>query len=178
MPTNRKSLYRGHLIDLGIEEVLLPNGCYLDLEVVRHPGGAVIVALNDARQVCLLRQYRHAANSQTLWELPAGCIDPDDPSPVHTAQRELQEEAGVIAKVWVPLGSILTSPGFCDEILHLFLARGLTFVDSRCDEHEIIEVHWLDLEQATAMAASGEIMDAKSIAGLFRAQREVAAIDS
>ena len=164
-------LYQGRLITLSSEKARLPNGHSLDLEIVRPPGGAVVVALNNRQQVCLLRQYRHAVNESQLWELPAGCIDAEDPTPLVTAQRELREEAGVSAENWTELGRAIPSPGFCDEVLHLFLARGLSDVDKQQQDDEIIEIHWLPLEQAVEMAASGEICDAKSVMGLFRAQR-------
>lgn len=164
-----KTLYHGRLISLALETTRLPNGHSVQLEVVRHPGGAVIAALNAAGQVCLLKQHRYAVGSDSLWELPAGCIDPEDASPLDTAKRELEEEAGVRAGRWTSLGSILPSPGFCDEILHLYLARELTLVDTRQQEDEIIEVHWLDFDRAVAMAADGEISDSKSVAALFRA---------
>ena len=152
-----------------IETARLPNGRSLQLEVVKHPGGAVVVALNDASQVCLLRQYRHVADKTFIWELPAGCIDPDDTMPLDTAKRELREEAGIIAGQWSDLGAIRPSPGYCDEVLYLYLARELTLFDTRQQEDEVIEVHWLDFKQAVAMAAKGDISDAKSVAGLFRA---------
>lgn len=172
MPGGRdRTIYSGRLISLNLETVRLPNGRPTQLEVVRHPGGAVAAAVDEADRVCLLKQYRHAVGEDGLWELPAGCIDAADPTPLDTAQRELEEEAGVRAARWRKLGSILTSPGFCDEVLHLFLAEALSHVASRQDEDEVIEVHWIDLDEAVAMAAAGEIVDAKSVAALFRAER-------
>ena len=162
-------IYQGRLITLSTEKTQLPNGHSLDLEIVRHPGGAVVVALNKQDQVCLLRQYRHAVNESRLWELPAGCIDTHDATPLATAQRELREEAGLSAGNWIELGRALPSPGFCDEVIHLFLARDLSDVDKQQQHDEIIEIHWLPLTRAVSMAASGEIYDAKSVMGLFRA---------
>lgn len=169
-----RNLYKGRLIQLGIESADLPDGSRLELEIVRHPGGAVVVALDDANQVCLLKQFRFAAGATFIWELPAGCIDKEDQSPLITARRELEEEAGLVAADWIPLGSILTSPGFCDERLHIFLARDLSRVPTRRERHEFIEVHWLPLQQAIEMASGeGEISDAKTVIGLFRAQQEL-----
>jgi ADP-ribose pyrophosphatase len=162
-------IHRGRLIDVGIETARLPNGREIELEVVRHPGGAVVVALNARGEVCLLRQYRHAVNQPRLWELPAGRIDESDVTPAETAVRELREEAGFVAARWSGLGSVLPSPGFCDERLHLFLAEDLMHVGSGHQDDEYIEVHWLPLNRAVAMAAAGEIEDAKTVAGLFRA---------
>jgi len=157
-------------VDLGLEEVVLPDGRTLTLEVVRHPGGAAAVAVDAAGRVCLLRQYRHAAGGW-LWEIPAGKLDPGEP-PLATARRELEEEAGVRARTWAPLGEVVTSPGFCDEVIHLFLARDLEAVPAHPEAHEVLEVHWVAFSEAVARAARGEFRDAKTVAALFRA-REV-----
>ena len=164
---SRTPLYHGRIVDFGVEPVRLPDARPFTLEVVRHPGGAAVVALNDAREVCLIHQYRHAGGGW-LWELPAGKLEPDEP-PGETARRELEEEAGVRAKRWDSLGSLLSTPGFCDERIHLYLARDLNHVPTAHEEHEHIEVHWLPLEEAVAQALNGEIEDAKSIIGLLRA---------
>lgn len=163
----RKIIYKGNVVDLGLEAVRLPDGGRLDLEVVRHPGGAAVVALNDAGQVCLLRQYRHAAGGW-LWELPAGKLEAGETA-LTTAQRELEEEAGVRATSWLALAQVLTTPGFCDEVIHLFLATQLHEVPSRHQAHECIEVHWRGLADAIGMAGRGEIRDAKTLLGLFYA---------
>jgi 8-oxo-dGTP pyrophosphatase MutT (NUDIX family) len=155
-------------VDLGVEEAVLPGGRRLALEVVRHPGGAAAAALDDRGRVCLLRQYRHAAGGW-LWEVPAGKLDPGE-TPLETARRELEEEAGVRARSWEPLGEVVTAPGFCDEVIHLFLARELAAVPARPEAHEVLEVHWVAFEEALARAAGGEIRDAKTVAALFRAR--------
>jgi ADP-ribose pyrophosphatase len=163
----RKPIYRGNVVDLGLEHVQLPDGRTTDLEIVRHPGGAAVAALNERNEVCLLRQYRHAAGGW-LWELPAGKLEPDEPALV-TAQRELEEEAGLRAREWQPLAQVFSTPGFCDEVIHLFLARGLLTVPTRHELHECIEVHWRSLRAALDMGARGEIRDAKTLLGLFYA---------
>ncbi len=161
----RRSLYQGQVVDLGIEAVHLPDGRSLELEVVRHPGGAAVVALNAQQELCLLRQYRHAGGGW-LWELPAGKLEPGEAA-LTTAQRELEEEAGVQAQHWLTLADVLTTPGFCDEVIHLFLARELRHVPAQHQEHECIEVHWLPFNQALDMARCGDIRDAKTLLGLF-----------
>lgn len=166
-------LYCGKIVEVAIEQVELPNGRSMELEIVRHPGGAAVVALDREGRVCLLRQYRHVVGGW-VWELPAGKLDPGEP-PQATARRELAEETGVRAARWDDLGRMLSSPGIFTEVIHLFLARELERGETSTEEHELIEVHWLPLEQALAWAASGEIVDAKSIAGLFRAQHRLAA---
>jgi ADP-ribose pyrophosphatase len=163
----RKSIYQGDVVDLGLESVQLPDGRRLNLEVVRHPGGAAVVALDERNHICLLRQYRHAAGGW-LWELPAGKLDPGETA-LTTAQRELEEEAGLRAGRWQALAQILTTPGFCDEVIHLFMATQLHPVPSRHQAHECIEVHWRPFAEVFGMVACGEIRDAKTLLGLFYA---------
>lgn len=168
--TEKETLvYRGKIIDLFLELVTLPNGAKAELEIVRHPGGAAAVAIDAENRVCLLRQYRHAAGGW-LWELPAGKLDPGEP-PLATAQRELQEEAGLHAARWEPLGKIISSPGVFTEVVHLFLARGLSHVAANAEAHEVFEVHWVAFAEALTQARTGVIVDAKTLAGLFRAER-------
>lgn len=160
-------IYKGRIIDLGIEEVALPGGLRIKLEIVHHPGASAVVALDESRRVVLVRQFRHAAGG-FIWELPAG-IPHGGESPLDCAKRELGEETGVSASEWTPLGSILTSPGFCDERIHLFLARGLSDGEQRLDHDEVLTVTRVPLPSALAMIRKGDIVDAKSIAGLHHA---------
>jgi 8-oxo-dGTP pyrophosphatase MutT (NUDIX family) len=162
-----KPVFSGRVIQVNIERVELPNGSVADLEIIHHPGGAAVVALDNSGRVCLLRQFRHAADGY-LWELPAGKIDNKEP-PLQTARRELTEEAGAIAESWQSLGDYIASPGVFTEIVHLYLATELTHGELGLEEHEVIEVHWLPFEAALQMARDGEIRDGKSLVGLFRA---------
>jgi ADP-ribose pyrophosphatase len=164
----KRVLFEGRIIRLNIETVTLPNGQVAELEIVHHPGGAAVVALDGANRVCLLRQYRHAVGGW-LWELPAGKLDNREP-PLACARRELQEEAGLQAGDWQPLGRIVSSPGVFTEVIHLFLARALVPVPAAAEAHEVFEVHWRGWQEALAMAERGEIEDAKTLAGLLRAQ--------
>ena len=173
MTDKRTTIYQGRIVRLELEEVRLPNGVTAELEIVHHPGGAAAVALDESLNVCLLRQYRHAA-AGWVWELPAGKLDPGE-APLATASRELAEEAGLSAARWEPLGRMLSSPGVFTEVIHLFLARELTPVPSATETHELIEVHWLPFAEALALARSGEIVDAKTVVGLFRADAVLAA---
>lgn len=167
MPSQRTLLYRGRIVDLGLETVELPNSQQVSLEIVRHPGGAVIAAIDDESRICLVRQYRHAAGD-FIWEVPAGKLDSGEP-PLATAQRELKEEAGVLAEKWSDLGVIYSTPGFCDERLHLYLAQNLTLTSYSPQPDEHIQVHWLSFEKALKWALIGQIQDAKTLAILFRA---------
>ncbi|HYM48454.1 MAG TPA: NUDIX hydrolase [Burkholderiaceae bacterium] len=168
------TVYSGKVVNISLDQVDLPNGRRAELEIIHHPGGAAAVALDADGRVCLLRQFRHAAGGW-IWELPAGKLEPQE-SPELTATRELEEEAGRRAARWVSLGYMLSSPGVFDERIYLFLARDLTEVPLNHEIHESIEVHWLPFTQALHMAQSGEILDSKTIAGLFRAQAVLAGV--
>ena len=164
----RRSLYAGKVVDLGLDTVELPNGELVELEIVRHPGGAAAVAMDEQGRVCLLRQYRHAAGGW-LWELPAGKIDAGE-TPAGTVRRELIEEAGVEANDWADLGFLFSSPGVFTEIIHLYLARDLRMVARDHESGEVIEVHWIPLIQAVRWCSDGTITDAKTLIGLFRTE--------
>jgi 8-oxo-dGTP pyrophosphatase MutT (NUDIX family) len=167
-PEKQTTHFRGRIISLTTDEVRLPNGHLASLEVVHHPGGAAAVALDAQERVCLLRQYRYVADGW-LWELPAGKLEPNEP-PLVTAQRELLEEAGVSAREWHSLGSYLSSPGIFTEVLHLFLATGVTPAAMAHEQAEVIEVHWVPFTEACERAESGQIRDGKTAMGLIRAR--------
>jgi ADP-ribose pyrophosphatase len=165
------NVFTGRVIEVNIERVELPNGTTASLEIIHHPGGAAVLALDAENRVCVLRQFRHAAGGW-VWELPAGKIDNREP-PLHTAQRELEEEAGVAAGSWESLGDYLSSPGVFTEVVHLYLATQLTALPQRPEEHEVLEVHWLRFSDVLRMAHSGELRDGKSLVAVFRASARI-----
>jgi ADP-ribose pyrophosphatase len=167
MPIERKNIYEGRVIRVSVDTVELPNGVRVPLEIVRHPGGAAVVAIDAQRRVCLLRQYRHAAGGY-IHELPAGKLEPEEP-PEATARRELVEEGAVLAARWSPLGTYFSSPGVFTEVIHLFLATELTPAASAPEPDEVFQVEWWPLEQAVARAYDGELTDAKTNIGILRA---------
>ena len=167
MEDTRRPVLDGRVIRVSIDTVTLPNGHRTDLEIVHRPGGAAIVAIDDAGRVCLLHQHRHAAGGR-VWELPAGRLEPDEP-PAETARRELAEEAGVSAREWRSLGVSLSSPGVFTERIHLFLATGLSPVPDAREAAEVFEVHWLPLEEAVLRCLDGRIEDSKTCIGVLRA---------
>lgn len=171
---NRRAIYRGSVVNLGLETSKLPNDEIIAMEIVRHPGGAVAVAMDDKNNLCIIKQFRHAVNDW-IWEFPAGTIEIDEPIE-QTARRELKEETGLEARQWHALGSILTTPGFCDERLHIFLATGLVKGETAYQAHEVIEVHWLSINKIKALISSGELDDAKSIVALYQVQEYLASI--
>ncbi|MEP7312126.1 MAG: NUDIX hydrolase [Pseudomonadota bacterium] len=160
--------FRGRVITVNVEQVTLPNGSHAALEIIHHPGGSAVVALDDRQRICLLRQFRHAAGGW-VWELPAGKLEPGE-APLLTAQRELIEEAGVAAVEWRSLGTSLSSPGVFTEVIHLYLASDLQPAVAAHESNEVIEVHWVNLRDAWQRAATSEIVDSKTVIGLFRAQ--------
>ena len=163
-----KNSFVGKIISATSEEVSLPNGFKMVLDRVRHPGGAAVVAVNEQRQVCLLKHYRPIAKGWIL-ELPAGMLEPEE-LPLQTAQRELEEETGVTAAKWCELGAILSSPGVFDEKVHLYLAREITLGQHRREEGELMDIEWVDIAEAMEWARAGKIVDGKTVVGLFRAQ--------
>ena len=163
----RTTHFKGRVVSLTVDEVTLPNGHRATLEIVHHPGGAAIVAIDRDQRVCLLRQYRYAVGGW-LWELPAGKLEPNEP-PLHTAQRELIEEAGMRATHWESLGQCVPSPGVLREIIHLFLATGLEPVTAAPESAEVFEVHWMPLREAYEWVLDGTINDSKTAVGIARA---------
>jgi ADP-ribose pyrophosphatase len=159
--------WRGAFLEVVTEEVTLPNGNTIDLDLVRHPGAAAVVPFISDDEVLLLRQYRYAT-SGTLWEVPAGKLDPGEDG-VTCARRELEEEAGCRAGRLESLGPMWASPGFTDEKIHLFAAFDLEEVPQRLEADEVIELERVPFEQALEMVWSGELSDAKSQLALVKA---------
>ena len=163
-------VHRGRSITVQVEDVALPNGRRVELDVVRHPGASAVVPFEDARTVLLIRQFRHAAGG-FIWEIPAGKLDGDTPEVC--AHKELAEEAGRRAGRLVPLSSIFTTPGFTDEVIHLFAAFELTPVPQRLEHDEVIEVVPTPFARALEMIYAGELRDAKSALALLLAARHL-----
>jgi ADP-ribose pyrophosphatase len=163
-------MYTGRVISLDVDQVRFPDGTTGDLEIIRHPGASAIVPfMSDPAgtdpQVLLLRQYRYAAGG-TLYEIPAGRLEPGELSEA-CARRELLEETGCSAESVVLLTSMFTTPGFTDERIHLFLATGLTRGEARREADEFMEVETVALSMALRMVERGEIQDAKTALGLL-----------
>jgi ADP-ribose pyrophosphatase len=168
-----ESVFEGHIISLRRDTVTMPGGGTSVREVVHHPGAVVVVALDDDDQVVLLRQYRHPVGRH-LWELPAGLRDADGEPPVETAKRELAEEAELAADRWSLLTTTYSTPGFCDEMVLLYLAEGLRPVprpDGFVVEHEELDmtVERVPLADAVQRVYDGDIRNASAVIGLLAA---------
>lgn len=161
-----QTLYRGKVVTLRRDEVTLPDGGSSVREVVEHPGGVAIVALDEENRVMLVRQYRYVF-SRTMLELPAGKREPGEP-PLETAQRELREEVGATAEEWTALGTLIPSPGCYGERLYLYLARKLHFGDAQPDEDEFLTAERMPLKELYDLCMAGQIEDAKTVCGVLK----------
>ena len=159
-----RNIYKGRVVDLNVDTVTLPNGATVELEIIHHPGAVAIVPMQATGSVLLIRQYRHAAGGY-IYEIPAGKLDPGE-APRDCAARELEEEIGVRASCLEPLLSFLTTPGFTDEVIHLFLATGLAPGTQHLDHDEVLEIVEMPLPKAMDLIQDGTIRDAKTIVGV------------
>ena len=161
-----KTMFQGRIITVLLDTAGLPDGGTAQREVVLHPGGVAILALDEADNVALVRQYRYPLHGLLL-ELPAGKLDPgEDHRPA--ALRELSEETGLEAEELTYLGCLLASPGFCNERLHLYLARGLSRAESHPDDDEFLNVVTMPFDRLLEQVMDGTIEDAKTVAGVLK----------
>ena len=162
-------LFEGRMLRLERDLVRLPNGLETSREVVRHPGAVGIIALQD-QQVLMVRQYRYAIAQETM-EIPAGKLDPQE-TPIACAQRELREETGYRGTM-EHIGTFYTTPGFTDEMMHLFLARDLVWDPLAPDDDEFIRVEMIPWDEAVQKARQSEFNDAKTILGILLVQGRI-----
>lgn len=160
--------YEGIIVNVDLDKALLPNGRTAKREVVSHPGGVAVLPLNDDGTVTVVRQYRYPL-SQVLTEIPAGKLDPEE-EPRAGALRELHEEVGAQVGELIDLGAIYPSPGFCQEVLYLYLARNLTYGESCPDEDEFLEMERIPFDDLVEQVMSGEIKDGKTVAAVLKAK--------
>jgi len=164
---SRRVLHSGRIGSFGVEEVELPSGKRCTLDVLVHPGAAAAVLFPADDRVVLLRQWRHAVGLW-LWEIPAGKLDPGE-GPDDCISREIEEETGWRARTIERLGVMVPAPAYTDERIWLYEARDLERGHGNLDDDEEIEVHEFGFDEALAMIARGDIIDAKTIAGLHLA---------
>lgn len=158
--------YEGVIVNVDLDKALLPNGRTATREVVIHPGGVAVLPLNDDDTVTVVRQYRYPF-SQVLTEIPAGKLDAGE-DPRTGALRELKEEIGAQVGELIELGDIYPSPGFCQEVLHLYLARNLTYGACCPDEDEFLEVMRVPFDSLAEQVMRGEIRDGKTVAAVLK----------
>jgi ADP-ribose pyrophosphatase len=166
-----KDIYVGKVMALRSDEVVMPGGGVAVREIVEHPGAVAVAALDADDRLMMIHQYRHALRRR-LWELPAGLLDVRGEDPLITAQRELKEETGLTASEWSTLVDLAPSPGFTEEAVRVYLARGLTEVgrpDVEGDEEADLTTRWVSLPVAVRMVLSGTIVNSTTVAGVLAA---------
>ena len=162
----KEYIYKGKIINLRRDEALLPNGNTAFREIVEHNGGVCIVPLDNDGNVYMVRQYRYPY-SEVVTEIPAGKLEKGE-DPLEAGKRELKEEVGATAENYTFLGTLYPSPGYCGEIIYMYLARGLTFGQTDPDDDEFLEPVKLPLKQAVDMILKGELADAKTQAAILK----------
>jgi 8-oxo-dGDP phosphatase len=164
-------IYRGKVMALRADEVVMPSGGTARREIIEHPGAVAIAALDPDDRLMMIYQYRHALGRR-LWEMPAGLLDVAGEDPLETARRELREEAGLEAAEWAVLLDVAPSPGFSDESVRVYLARGLTEVDRPelgDDEEADLTTRWVTLSVAVRMVLAGTIVNGVTAAAVLAA---------
>ena len=164
-----EKIYEGKILNLKVDTVELPDKKYSKREIVEHPGGVGIITITDDNCLVLVKQYRKAIED-FIWEIPAGKLEVNE-EPRETAIRELREETGYEAKKLTYLTEFYTTPGYCNEKIHLFLAENLIEVESCPDPGEFIEKSIMPLDELIKMLDRGEIMDSKTMIAIYIAIR-------
>jgi ADP-ribose pyrophosphatase len=159
-----KRLYEGRILNLRVDQVKVQNGKLANREIVEHRGAAAIVPILEGNSVILVRQYRYAVSTELL-EIPAGTLEPNE-NPEKCARRELEEETGYKCREITKILECFVAPGYSTEKIHIYLAKGLTKTETKMEDDENIIVESFSLEAALDKIRSGEIQDAKTIAGL------------
>lgn len=165
---SREEIFNGRILNVHVDTVTLPDGSLATREVVDHPGGVAIIALDDENNVLMVEQHRYVFG-EDVPEIPAGKLEKGE-DPYLAALRELKEETGATPALFQPLGKLYPSPGCYGETLHLFLARNLTFGEAKPDEDEFLRVERVPLEVLLQRILKNEIADAKTVAGVLKAK--------
>ena len=163
---SRSYRYKGRIVNLRVDEARLPDGGTAAREVVEHPGGVCVAALTDDGELLFVRQFRYPYGEE-LDELPAGKMTPGE-DPLECGKRELAEETGARAAHYRSIGRLYPSPGYCGEVIHMYLATGLTFGETHPDEDEFLEAKRVPLQEAAARVLDNTLTDAKTQAAVLK----------
>lgn len=163
-----KKIFEGKIIDVRVETVEFPDGKTAYRELVDHPGGVGIVALTDEGKILMVRQYRKPIE-KAIWEIPAGKLDKGE-DPKACGIRELEEETGYTAREVISLGYMYPSPGFANEVTHIFFAKGLSKGAVHPDEDEFLDIQEFTVDEIRNMILNNEINDAKTVIGFLKCQ--------
>lgn len=167
-PISTKEIYSGRIIKVRVDTVELPDGRVSDREIVEHHGGVGVIPVTDAGEVFMVAQYRIAAKSMML-EIPAGKLEQGE-DPLECGRRELIEETGYEGSEFIPLGTYYATPGYCEEKLTLYLARGLKWRGQHLDEGEFLNIKKYSLDKLYSMVMNNEIRDCKTAIAILKAK--------
>ncbi len=160
--------YNGLIVNTTLDRVMLQNGEHTLREVVEHPGGVTVIPIDDEGFVYCVRQFRYPVLEHLL-EVPAGKLEKEE-DPLQCAERELSEETGISADEYVYLGKIYPSPGFCKEILYIYMARGLSFGTPHPDRNEFLDIEKIHIDKLVSLVMENEITDAKTVIAVLKAK--------
>lgn len=166
-----KTIFSGRIIKVHTQEIAFPDGKRAQREIVEHPGGVGIVAVTDDNKIVMVKQYRKAVE-KAIYEIPAGKLEGGE-EPIKCGIRELTEETGYTAENFEYLGYIYPSPGFTDEVTHVFLATGLKLGNACPDEDEYVDVEYFTFDEILEKIMNNEINDAKTVMGFFKAAEKL-----
>ena len=164
---SREEPFRGRIVTVHVDTVALPNGGTSVREVVEHPGGVAVLPLDEDNNVLTVTQFRYPFG-KTLLEIPAGKLDHPGEDPGEAGLRELREETGATAGKFQSLGELYPSPGYCGEIIHMYLARELNFGETDLDEDEFLTLERVPFDQLVQEVMDGSIKDAKTMAAVLK----------
>lgn len=165
-PLEQEYIYRGKIVNLRVDNALLPNGDTAPREVIEHPGGVCVAALTQNEELLFVTQFRYPY-METVLELPAGKLEYGE-DPFEAGKRELSEETGAKAEKYEDLGKLYPTPGYCGEIIHMYMATDLTFSEQHLDDDEFLEVRRIPLHEAFQMVMRNEIRDSKTQVGILK----------
>lgn len=166
---SKEYAFKGRIINLRVDKVELPDGSVSTREIVEHNGGIGVLPIDDEMNVYVVKQWR-SPYKRVVLEIPAGKRDGDE-KPLDCGVRELKEEIGAVANEYTYLGELLPSPGYCGEIIYIYLARGLTFENQKLDEGEFLNVEKMPFKKLVEMVINGEVCDAKTQIAVLKADK-------